>query len=278
MLVSLLNSHRHDDCGQAGVEVPLKQRWPSRLWLVRHGESAGNVAHQLAYEAGGLRIEITEREMEVPLSDRGVIQSKALAHWFAEQPPEHRPEVVLSSPYLRAQRTADLIRAGGGVDPKASPTSLDERLREREFGILDRLTRAGIEKFHPEQAQFRSSIGKFYHRPPGGESWCDVILRLRSVLDTLSLHYATRRVLIVTHEVVVMCFRYLIEELDEARILEIDRKGDIVNCGVTEYVFDPAANRAVGGRLKLSRYNFAAPLEEQGAPVTSAPDRSAGSR
>jgi 2,3-bisphosphoglycerate-dependent phosphoglycerate mutase len=260
------------------VEVPLKQRWPSRLWLVRHGESAGNVAHDHAYKTGGLRIEIAEREMEVPLSERGVVQSQALGRWFARHPVEQRPEVVLSSPFLRARHTADLIRAADGVVPDTGPTSFDERLREREFGILDRLTRAGIEKFHPEQAGFRSSIGKFYHRPPGGESWCDVILRLRSVLDTLSLHYATRRVLIVTHEVVVMCFRYLIEELDEARILEIDRKGDIVNCGVTEYVLDPTAHRAVGGRLKLARYNFAAPLEEQGAPVTSAPDRSAAPR
>jgi len=260
------------------VEVRLKQRWPSRLWLVRHGESAGNVAHARAYEAGGLHIELAEREMEVPLSERGVVQSEALARWFAAQPPDQRPEVVLSSPYQRAKHTADLIRAGGGVAPNTPPTTHDERLREREFGILDRLTRTGIEKLHPEQAEFRRSIGKFYHRPPGGESWCDVILRLRSVVDTLSLHFATRRVLIVTHEVVVMCFRYLIEELDEASILQIDSKGDIANCGVTEYVFDASANRAVGGRLKLARYNFTAPLEQQGAPVTSAPDRSTGPR
>src|SRR5688572_31393696 len=36
------------------------------------------------------------------------------------------------------------------------------------------------------QAEFRRLLGKFYHRPPGGESWCDVILRLRSALDTRS--------------------------------------------------------------------------------------------
>jgi hypothetical protein len=31
---------------------------------------------------------------------------------------------------------------------------------------------------HPEQAEMRTRLGKFYHRPPSGESWCDVILRL----------------------------------------------------------------------------------------------------
>ena len=79
-------------------------------------------------------------------------------------------------------------------------------LREIEFGILDRLTRQGIEQYHPEQAIIRRSVGKFYHRPPGGESWCDEILRLRSALHMLSLHYRARRVLIVGHQVVVLCF------------------------------------------------------------------------
>ena len=82
-------------------------------------------------------------------------------------------------------------------------------------------------------------LGKFYHRPPGGESWADVILRLRSALDTISLHHADRRVLIVCHQVVVLCLRYILEELDEAQILAIDKQGDVVNCGVCEYEFEP---------------------------------------
>jgi 2,3-bisphosphoglycerate-dependent phosphoglycerate mutase len=254
-----------------------KQRWPARLWLVRHGESAGNVAHDIAYAAGTLRIDIAERDVEVPLSDRGITQSRALARWFADMPESERPEAVLTSPALRAQQTADLIREEGGLTRKAPRAIKDERLREREFGILDRLTRAGIEKLHPEQAAFRAQIGKFYHRPPGGESWCDVILRLRNVLDTLSLHHSERRVLVVAHEVVVLCFRYLIEEMDEAQILAIDRQGDVVNCGVTEYEY-VSGNAAHPGRLALKRYNFAAPLEREGAPVTSAPDKSIAPR
>src|SRR4029078_7756358 len=111
----------------------------------------------------------------------------------------------------------------------------DERLREREFGVLDRLTKLGIERRHPELATSRRLIGKFYFRPPGGESWCDVILRLRSVLDSISLHYPDKRVLIVGHQVVVLCFRYLIEKLDERTILEIDASADVANCSITEY-------------------------------------------
>ncbi|MGE5502763.1 MAG: histidine phosphatase family protein [Ignavibacteriales bacterium] len=248
----------------------MSSRWPERLWLVRHGESAGNVARAKAMEAGMGRISIDERDVDVPLSPLGEEQSCALGRWFAKMPAQERPEVVLTSPYIRAQRTAELVREACGLAPHAPDFVVDERLREKEFGILDQLTTHGIREFHPDQAEFRRILGKFYHRPPGGESWCDVILRLRSALDTLSLHHAGRRVLIVAHQVVVLCLRYLLEDMTEAEILRIDAQGDVANCSVTEYRFDP--HSGPHGCLKLHRYNFTAPLEREGAPVTREPD------
>jgi broad specificity phosphatase PhoE len=106
-----------------------------------------------------------------------------------------------------------------------------------------------------------------------------VILRLRSVLDTISLHHAESgsRVLIVAHQVIVLCLRYLIEGMDEEQILAIDAKGDVANCGVTEYrLGSRTAGQSGTHKLKLVRYNFVAPLEEAGAPVTSKPDVPAG--
>src|SRR5262249_55045255 len=159
------------------------------LILVRHGESAGNVARDAADAAGLPVIDLAIRDVDVPLSPRGKEQAEALGRWFARQPKRERPSVVLSSPYVRAQCTAERIAVSGGFLPEAEGPVIDDRLREKEFGILDRLTRRGIEAQHPEQAEFRRLLGKFYHRPPGGESWCDVILRLRGVIDTISLHY-----------------------------------------------------------------------------------------
>ena len=254
-----------------------RSRWPSRLLLVRHGESAGNVARDAAHAAGHARIDIANRDADVPLSGRGVEQSRALGQWIAGRPLSERPEILLSSPYLRARQTGDLVAEAGALVPGAPPMVVDERLREREFGVLDRLTRAGIVEFFPDQAELRARLGKFYHRPPGGESWCDVILRLRSLVDTLSLHYPGRRVLIVGHEVVVLCLRYLLEELDEERILAINNKGDMANCGVTEYVYEDGG-RSKEGSLKLVRYNETAPLHDQGAPVTTAPDAKVATR
>jgi probable phosphoglycerate mutase len=252
------------------------QRWPDRVWVVRHGESAGNVARDLADAAGHAEIDIEARDVDVPLSKLGEEQSRALGRWFGTMDEAERPNVVMCSPYVRAIQTAEILRAERGLVEEFSKFNIDERLREKEFGILDRLTRFGIEQKHAAQAGFRLRLGKFYHRPPGGESWCDVILRLRSVLDTVSLHYGGKRVLIVGHQVVVLCMRYLLENMDEKAILAIDAEGDVANCGVTEYRFQAEPDGS--GHLELERYNFVAPLEREGTPVTSAPDAKVAGR
>ena len=247
----------------------MQQRWPDRLWIVRHGESAGNVARAAAQAARLERIDIAERDVDVPLSPLGERQSRALGRWFAAMPATERPEVLLTSPYRRARRTAELIREEGGLLRENTPFIVDERLREKEFGVLDRLTSQGIARHYPEQAEFRRMLGKFYHRPPGGESWCDVILRLRGALDTISLHHGGRRILLVGHQVVVLCLRYLLEGMTEEEILAIDREADIHNCGITEYGFDPAGGG--DGGMVLRRYNATAPLEREGTTVTAQP-------
>ena len=258
------------------TEAARKQRWPDVLWVVRHGESAGNVARDAADAAGLPVIDIPMRDVDVPLSALGGRQAAALGRWFAGFPERERPSVLLTSPYLRARHTAEIVRDAGGLARDAAGMVVDERLREKEFGVLDRLTSVGIRAHYPEQAEFRRLLGKFYHRPPGGESWCDVILRLRSALDTVSLHYAGERVLVVCHQVIVLCLRYLVECMTEDEILAIDRAGDVPNCSVTSYAFDPALGKQ--GKLHLRLVDFVAPLEAAGAPVTTEPDASVAAR
>ena len=254
----------------------MRQNWPERLWLVRHGQSQGNVARDAADEAGLHEIGIEMRDVDVPLSGLGEKQAEAAGRWFAALPRDQRPEIILSSSYVRARQTAKIICDQGALAGGSARTIIDERLREREFGIFDRLTIAGIRHRFPEEAAHRRRLGKFYHRPPGGESWADVILRLRSMLNTINLQHCDKRVLIVCHQVVVLCFRYILEELDEAQILDIDRQSEVLNCGIASYDFQPDAKGACVPELSL--WNHGAPLEAEGAPKTSAPDAMAGTR
>ncbi|HEY6234333.1 MAG TPA: histidine phosphatase family protein [Candidatus Elarobacter sp.] len=231
--------------------------------MIRHAESAGNVARELALASGALVIDLDCRDCDVPLSPLGERQAAALGQWCARH--IEPVDAVLSSPYVRAQQTSAIALREARWHH--IPIVADERLREKEFGMLDGLTRGGIEHRFPEQAEMRRVLGKFYYRPPGGESWTDVILRLRSLLDTLTREYNDCRVAIVSHQVIVLCFRYLLEGLTEEQILAIDAEGDVANCSVTTFRYDETAKK-----LKLRAYNVVAPMEEAGEPVTTEPD------
>jgi probable phosphoglycerate mutase len=242
--------------------------WPERLILIRHGESAGNVARDKAEAEQLERIDIAERDVDVPLSEAGEEQAAALGRWIAELPEDERPTVLWVSPYLRAQQTAEIALKTAGL---SIPAVIDERLREREFGVLDLLTRRGIIAQFPDEAERRKRLGKFYHRPPGGESWSDVLLRLRAALDDVRRDCAGERVLLVAHQVVVLLARYVIERMTEEEILAIDALGDVANCSVTSYKLDDEG-------MVLNAFNDVDHLEEHDAEVTAEPDVQAAPR
>ena len=102
----------------------MRQNWPERLWLVRHGQSQGNVARDAADEAGAHEIDIDMRDVDVQLSELGMRQAEAAGRWFAALPGKERPELILSSPYVRARQTAEIIcRQGALSAARRAPSS-----------------------------------------------------------------------------------------------------------------------------------------------------------
>ena len=121
------------------------------LGIVRHGESTGNVAAAAA-ETGRLeRIDIPQRDADVPLSDTGREQAAAVGRWLAGLP--EPPDVVVASPYLRAVQTAEIALETSGLAPHR-----DERLRDRELGVLDLLTTHGVSTLLPDEAARRDRL------------------------------------------------------------------------------------------------------------------------
>lgn len=112
---------------------------------------------------------------------------------------------------------------------------LDERLRERELGIFDGITWYGIKADHPEESARRNRVGTFYYRPPGGESWADVILRIRHLLVELQSRFAGERVWLFSHEAVILAFRYVLEGLDAERVVALQKEQPLANCSMTRY-------------------------------------------
>jgi broad specificity phosphatase PhoE len=240
---------------------------PQALWLVRHGQSEGNVVRDDAERQDAMEFVLGCRDADVALSDLGRRQATALGTWLAEQPPHLHPEAVLVSPYRRAAHTADLLLEAAGL--QHLPRGTDERLRDREMGEWDGLTWRGIVAHHAEEAERAKVVGRYFHRPPGGESWADIALRLRTLLADAARELPGARLLVVAHDVVIQLTRALIEGFDEHATVELVTTTAYANCGLTVFERD-------GGRPRLDRYNWTAPVREQGEPETRSEDAPVG--
>jgi broad specificity phosphatase PhoE len=235
----------------------------SELILVRHGQSAANVAFPAA-DARGLRESgLTGPDRDVELTELGREQAAAVGRRLARLPAEQRPEVVVTSPYLRARETWRIAAEASGID--FPEPSTDERLVDRLMGDLEMLTRAAIAERFPAEVE-RHGTFDVHYRPPNGESFGDIAVRLRSFLDDLNREYAGRRVIVVAHDAVVLMMRAVIEDLDEDDVVRVSSQESVRNASITR--FDGRS-----GKLVLDRYNVVDHLAEDDTPAGAPPDQ-----
>jgi broad specificity phosphatase PhoE len=179
------------------------------LYACRHGESHGNVARAEAEQRGWLAVETRYTDKDFPLTDTGRRQATRLGRMIAEMPPSQRPTRLVVSPFRRALETAEaVVREGYRGGPVAF--SVDARLTPKSFGVIERLTRRGVAVRYPQLDAQRRQVGRFHFCPPGGESRCDVVLRVREFLAELCERNDGHRVLLVTHQAVINALSYLL--------------------------------------------------------------------
>lgn len=198
--------------------------------LVRHGESAANVARRRAHELGEETFAGPVRDPDSPLTELGREQAAQAGRRLAG---ELGGAAVWVSPYVRTTETARILLEAAHCS--AAPRC-DERLRDRELGIIAGLTWTGVKARFPDEAERMRALGKFYYRPPGGEAWTDLALRLRSFLADAMTADAPSTALVVTHDAPIMVLRYVLEELSEAELVEFESTAPPGNASVTRLV------------------------------------------
>jgi broad specificity phosphatase PhoE len=228
------------------------------LGVARHGQSDGNVAAERAEADGAETVDLPAGGADVRLTPTGRAQAAAIGRWMASLPAARRPQLVVTSPHPRARQTAELAVAAAGT---LAPPRVDDRLRDREQGTLALLTSRGLAVRLPEEAERKQRLGKFHYRPPGGESWTDMTVRLREVLDELRRECPGKRVLLVSHESVIFLFRYLIEGVSQERMLELVRSTALGNAALSSWCYRD-------GRLRPERFNSVEHLRVCGVPLT----------
>ncbi|WP_037916136.1 histidine phosphatase family protein [Actinacidiphila yeochonensis] len=177
-----------------------------RLTLIRHGQSTANVLFARAERENDPDLTVPEGiDIRVGLSPFGVRQAAATGEWLAGLEPSDRPQIVVCSPYVRARRTWEVLAEAARGEWAACPEPLvDERLRDRETGVIELMTPPAVRAYAPREAERRDLVGDWYYRPPGGESLADVTVRVRDLLRELGEGASGRHVALVAHDAVVM--------------------------------------------------------------------------
>ena len=189
----------------------------TRLCMVRHGETAWNAEHRV------------QGQLDVPLNAIGRAQALAASK-------------VLSREKFDAIYSSDLARARQTAEPTANFFSmnlkLEQDLRERHYGIFERLTYAEVRKKFPED------YARFEAREPGygfrtGESLRAFSERSIAVISRIVKENEGRNILVFTHGGVLDKLYRFITGLP----LSAQRDFGIPNAGLNRIEASPAGWR-----------------------------------
>jgi probable phosphoglycerate mutase len=186
----------------------------TRLCIVRHGETAWNAEHRV------------QGQLDVPLNATGQAQALAAAK-------------ILSQEKFDAIYSSDLSRALQTAQPTANLLSLEillkKDLRERHYGIFERLTYAEVKTRYPEDyARFEARDPEYAFRT--GESLRDFSARSISVISRIADQNRDRNILVFTHGGVLDKLYRFITGLP----LSAPREFGIPNAGLNRVELTPA--------------------------------------
>lgn len=231
---------------------------PSKLILMRHGQSMGNIDEKL-YS--------TTPDNAMPLTKLGFEQAREAGHLLRKQIlKDHRKVHFIVSPYVRAVETFHGI-ASAWCDPSEFDHLLDReqrvkawyqrlmelgltwhedpRIREQDFGNYQDPVKIKLAK----KDRFR--FGTFYYRFPHGESASDVFDRISTFLDSLWRSFDMNTsdcYVIVTHGIAVrvLLARYFRYTVDQFHLLANPR-----NCEMILLNHNGKGKLQLGGRYEM---------------------------
>ena len=197
-------------CGEVRLKPKIKSNW----FFVRHGETDWNVQKRTQGQSGN-----------APLNETGRAQAASAAKVLKAYP----IDLVISSDLARAKETAEIIARETGVE-----VSFDERLRERNYGVLEGLTREEVET--KGLAQVREKLhGNRSNRPEGGESWNDVEARILDLLHHHKKEHHHKNIVIVSHGATLLILFHKLKNMHiEETGFAVLRNAEILNIAITE--------------------------------------------
>ena len=161
--------------------MTLNAMAPTRILLVRHGETDWNVENRI------------QGNTDIPLNEKGRAQARQLASRLADMLEQEPVHAVYASDLQRACQTAQALAEVFGL-----PVRTDIQLRERHFGQFEGCTFREIEERWPEDAaRWRGRDPGF--GPQGGETLTVFYQRCVDAASRLASAHAGETIALVAH-------------------------------------------------------------------------------
>ncbi len=202
------------------------------LYLVRHGETEGNVRRSRYKEVADHAIRLTAKGID-QAHGAGAFLAQRLRTEHDADPKSFGAIRVWNSPYYRTRQTAHgvIYELGQKFDPTSGIITYreDPFLIEQKAGLFDGLTDEEFEAQYPDEAEnynrHKKFLGRIYGTAPLGETRLDVVIRVKQHFRTVIEDYTSRNirhVVIVSHGLTVRAYemgwmRYAPEWLDSEK-------------------------------------------------------------
>lgn len=174
-----------------------------KLYSIRHGQTLWNLENKIC----GVT--------DLPLTSEGIAQARNAAERLSSL----SLDLIISSPMLRARQTAQWIG-----EPQKTPISLDHRLLEQNYGLLEGQPR--------NSAEFWAVKRRFAYRYPQGESMLQLAQRVYNLLDELKATYPSSfKLLLVSHGGVCRMIHSYFYDMTNEEFAELS----LGNCEIREY-------------------------------------------
>jgi len=186
---------------------------PTKLILIRHGETAWNVEQRFQGQGA------------IPLNENGKNQADRLGQFFAKKPAGEQR--IYCSDSIRTRQTAEIFNKYLNL-----PISYDARLREIDVGQWQGMNMAEVDAWDPERRK------AFLEDPytngcPDGENYTQVATRGAEVLNEIAQKHPDEKLLIVSHGALI---RHTVKRLIPTAMAD----GPILNTSLTALMYDEA--------------------------------------
>lgn len=182
---------------------------PKNLFLVRHGQSEGNLVRKKFEDTGDISHFSDEflnlHESQYNLTELGISQAQMAGVWLKANGITSFDRLIVSN-NVRAMQTA------AHLEIENANWMIDYNARERDGGLFNIMTPNERDTHYPYEQKFHDSQ-PFLYRPPQGESIADTCQRVKIILDTLARECDGQNVIIVCHGHTIRCFKIVLERL-----------------------------------------------------------------